>query len=167
VAGPQSIQRFPAGLLNVLNMQSAGETPRELASSISGVLELLQYYGLTQRQTLFATNGALAEAGFVSLAALTTWAVLFAATASVAKTATMTALRAAVFVQRGTGLGIPVVSEELGPFGATETGTVTACFVSPYGILLPPGSVISASPQIIGTDATAACTVTADLGVLG
>jgi hypothetical protein len=169
VAGPQSIQRVPTGLLNLLSMASSGENPRDLAATVSGVLDLLQFYGLQQRQIIFATNAATAEGTAVPIPALTTWGVLFAANFTVAKTATMTALRAGIFVLRGSSPPTPMLmmAEELGPFGATETGSASFAFVPPYPLLLPPGSLIQGIPQIIGTDATANCTVVAEIGILG
>lgn len=170
MAGPQDIQRVPLGLLNVLSMAASGENPRILASQVAGVLELLQFYGLTQRQVLIGTDAALAEGGSISVTpSLTAWAVLFAMSVSVTKTATMTALRAACFIRRS-GVGVPQMyaSDDLGPFGATETGTASVVYVPGSApLLLPPGTVLTGLPQIIGTDATAAVTVQAEIGLLG
>lgn len=161
----ERIQRVPRGLIDLLSVQGFG--PQTLGQEIVPVVAVEQMLGIMQVQFPSTSNAALAEAGNLDIVIPNNqyW-VLFGMAMLIAKTATMTALRAAV----GTGNGSATtmhVSEELGPFGATETGAVRVCFVSPYPRILPPGSFIRGILEILGTDATANCALTAQVGVLG
>lgn len=166
---PFKIQRVPLGLNNFLTT-FGGHTPTELEDRVRAVLELTQFYGLQHKQHLSTNDPALAEGGTVSAVAGQTvddqWAVLFVASAVFIKTATMTALRGAVQIARRSNNRIEVASEELGPFGATETGAADVVFVPPYPLLLVPPWDIRASLKILGTDATANVTIQAEIGVL-
>lgn len=159
------VQRYPQGLLDVLALK--GVTPPQLLSDeLQGQIELLQFLGLTQRQVLFANNAAAAEGVTVSTGLPAgAWGILFFMSGSFTKTATMTALRGTLFINRG-GLSIAVASQELGPFGATESGVCSVTFAPAYPLLLPPGSTLLSSAQVIGTDATAAIGVQAEVGLL-
>lgn len=166
MADDRTVQRVPAGLLNVIGAQGARAVDA-FDGSAKGVLELLQMFGLQQRTVLFTNNAAAAEGATVDVQLPASWCVLFGFAVTVQKTATMTALRAAAgLIRFNTPMQI-MVSEELGPFGATETGPATAAFWAPYPMLCPPSSIVRGLAQIIGTDATANVTVQAELGVLG
>jgi len=164
---PQKIQRVPRTLQTILST-SGGQTPAELLDQIRATLDLLQLYGLTQWQTRSAADAALVEGGNVTLTVPTNevW-VLFSAAFLIAKTATATALRAGIQLGPDATQMSSVVSEQLGPFGATETGAVRAVFVSPYPRVLPGGSLIRGTLEILGTDANASTVLTASVGVLG
>ena len=163
---PEKIQRLPSGLIELLSI-SGGQTPRELEDRIGGVLELLQFYGLTQRQTLSLTAAANEGVLNTITPAPTSWAVLFAAHANFTKTATLTALRGEVYLNRTAGANVLLFSSELGPFGATETGTAAIGGYLHYPLLLPPGSTVSSMAPVIGTDANNNQSVTAEFGILG
>lgn len=164
---PEGIQRVPRGLANILSLQS-GRTPVALGDQVTAILDLLQCYGLTQLQTAQTQNAAAAEGtSVVVVPSSTAWCVLFGAQVSVVKTATMTALRAGIGLQRTSGAIQRVAEETLSPFGATETGTITVPFWAPYPILLPPGSQVVGVAAIIGTDATADVTTRVEFGLLG
>lgn len=164
------IQRVPAGLGQLLST-FGGTTPRELEEVAHGSIELLQMYGLSQRQTLVGANGALAEGGSVLAltGAQTNWSVLFGIEMQVVKTGTMTALAASLRIGRNAGAPSLAVhaAASLGPFGATETGTVRLAWWAPYPVLLPPGSQVLVGLDILGTDATAAVNALAEIGILG
>lgn len=49
---PQSIQRFPAGLLDLLGIQSLGQTPNILADEVRPVIEYLSLYFADRLTTL-------------------------------------------------------------------------------------------------------------------
>ena len=167
MATEETIQRVPRGLLNVIG-NFGGKTPPVLAAEVHGQLELLQMFGLHQLQSLAASNAAAAEGvGVVVTPSARDWTILFAASGTVVKTATMTALRVLCSVNRTGGAAVVIREEEGGPFGATETGNVTVGGLLPYPLLLPPGSTVQASAPIIGTDATAFVIVTAEFGLLG
>jgi len=157
----QKIQRVPKGLADALSL-AGSFAPASLMDEVRGTLELLQFFGQQQRSR-FSNSGTPAEAVPVVLSVPNNqWWVLFAAATGATKTATMTALRVALFVNT-----IVVNSVEGGPFGATETGVVHCSFVPGYPLLLAPGGSILGSCPIIGTDATATVTIQCEVGVLG
>lgn len=161
------IQRVPLGLQSVL-ATSGGETPRELAKEIRGCVDVLQLYGLTQLQSNQANAAALAEGTNVTLTlSQTAWTIVYCLQGSIIKTATMTALRASVSLNRRSGASPNVFSEELGPFGANETGLVAFGGYLPYPVVCPPGTTAQLFLQILGTDATCNATILAEFGVLG
>lgn len=167
MAGPFKIQRVPRGLSELLSM-FGGFTPTELEERSRLTLESMQFYGSQQLQSGFANNAAAAEGAAVSLTLhASLWTVLFGVQGAIAKTATMTALRGALTINRRTQFGPLLFSEELGPFGATETGTVSFGGYMPYPLLCPPGTTVSAIASIIGTDANANVSVFAEFGTLG
>lgn len=168
------VQRVPLGLLDLLSLKDVGLLPRELAQGVQPTLELLQYYGLSQIQHFSNNNAAVAEGSAVSVVPTGTdpdprnkWAVLFAACGIFIKTATATALRGSILIARLNANTIPVASEELGPFGATETGACDVCWVPPYPLILAPPWDVRAALKILGTDANANVTATAQIGVFG
>lgn len=165
---PFKIQRVPRGLLELLSI-SGGGNPTELEDRVRASLELMQFYGLQQRQTLLANNAAAAENTLVSVTpSATNWTLLFAAASTVTVTATMTALHHHVVTQRGgsTEIQIPLATREIVIVGATVTGACHCPWTPPYPWLLPPGAIVSALATIIGTDATASVSVRAEFGVL-
>lgn len=163
---PFRIQRVPQGLNPMLSL-SGGNTPVELEERVRPTLDLTQLYGLQQIQVFTAVNGAAAEAADVTAALPAVWCMLFSCHATIVKTATMTALRGELFLNLGgSGQGC-IAAQELGPFGATETGVVRVPYVSPFPRLLPPNSSVSARAVIIGTDATANVSVNVVVGIFG
>lgn len=160
------IQRVPRGLNELLSI-AGGQTPTHLHDNVQASIELLQFYAMQQLQTSFTNNPALAEGSSVAVITPNAWCLLFGAAFTITKTATATALRATISLQRTTGVQTPLVSQDLGPFGATETGACNLCFWAPYPILLPPLSQIVGVLNILGTDANAATTIRAEFGVIG
>ena len=161
------IQRVPRGLNELLSIVG-GQTPAELEQRTQLTLESIQFYGTQQLQSGFANNAAAAEAAAVNLTLHpSAWTVLFGAQGAILKTGTMTALRGEVGIVRRTQFGVMLFAEELGPFGATETGTVSWGGYLPYPLLCPPGTIVNARASVIGTDATANVSVFAEFGVLG
>lgn len=161
------IQRVPQGLQNLLALQGA-DTPIQLDDKIAGVIDLLQMYGLQQRQGASASNAAAAEgAAVIVTPSARDWVVLFGAHGNFTKTATQTALRGEVFLNRTAGSSILLAGEDLGPFGATETGSAAVGGYLPYPLLLPPNSFVFAQASVIGTDATAAVSCVVEFGVIG
>lgn len=162
---PFRIQRVPRGLNDLLSI-FGGQTPTEMEDRLRATLDLLQVYSLTQLQKGATNNAAAAANANVNVSLGARWSVLFAASCTVVKTATVTALRGAVLLNRS-GQQQIYASAELGPFGATDTGPATVVFVPSYPLLCPPNTVVTAIAQIIGTDATANVTCSAEFGVLG
>lgn len=164
-----SVQRAPAGLLDVLSAKGLDRLPVELLRDIRPTLDLLQFYGLQQLSLASNSNAAAAEGvGIVVTPSSTNWTVLFAAVATFTKTATMTALTGQVFIRRVLGqFNMCVADKNFSPFGATETGLVAVPYVPPYPLLMPPGTQITAVPAIIGTDATANVVLGVEFGLFG
>lgn len=165
---PEPIQRVASGLNTLLALQS-GAGPRQLADTIGGVLELLQFYGVTGLSQLSNGNAALTEGNPVSVTpSAKNWVVLFGAWGTIVKTATVTALRGEVYVRRGNlNFAQLLFAEQLGPFGATETGNAAFGGMLPYPLLLPPNSQVQVIPSIIGTDANVNANVLCEFGLLG
>jgi hypothetical protein len=157
-------QRVPRGLQNVLAI-SGVDSLTALNPELRGVLDVLQCYGLQQLSVSTVTNAALAEGGIIAFT-LDSWAVLFGMAVNVTKTATMTAGAVSLRLQREQN-GLPIAYAPLGPFGATETGTVIVPWRAPYPLLCPPGTVCRAVLDILGTDAAAAVTLTIEAGIVG
>jgi hypothetical protein len=161
------IQRVPRGLNDLLS-SFGGATPTELEDRVRGSLELLQLYGTTQLQAASANAPAAAEGASIALTLSNRWTVLFNAQGQVLKTATMTALRIAVSLNRNVQGGSALLfSDEGGPFGATESGFVRIGGQLPYPLLCPPGTALQTTLDILGTDASANISVVAEFGVLG
>lgn len=165
---PFKIQRVPRGLNDLLSI-SGGQTPIELEERVRSVLDILQLYGQSQLQTGFVNNAASAEAAVTNLTLhATSWTVLFSVNCALVKTATLTALAGRISMNRRTEFGSLLFAENnLGPFGATETGTINFGGMLPYPVLCPPGTTVGAVPAIVGTDATVNISVFAEFGVLG
>lgn len=166
---PFGIQRVARGVMELLSLQG-GEGPKSLEDQVKATLDLLQFYGLQQLQTITANNAALAEGGFVSvIPSSRNWTVLFTAVSSVNITATMTALDHVIVLQRNgpAATTSPIAHRARTNFGATVTGFDHLPVIFPYPMLLPPNTQISASPSIIGTDATADVTIRCEIGSLG
>lgn len=147
-----------------------GATPTELEDRVRPTIDLLQMYGLTQGQTKAANDPASPENGTTGVVlSATQWTVVFAVTATVIKTATVTALRVSCGIRISADLTqeFALASESLDPFGATETGAATVVGRISYPILCPPGSLAIGRIQILGTDATANITVGAYFGTVG
>jgi hypothetical protein len=155
------IQRTPRGLSDVLSI-FGGQTPKALEESARGIVDLLQFYGLSQRTTQQNVTVAAENAPLVITVPPNQWWLLYGASLQIAKTATMTALRGVIQIG-----STAYASGELGPFGATETGNVHVPFVPASPMVLPPGTSLVARASIIGTDANATCQFDVDVGILG
>jgi len=110
MAGPQSIQRYPRGLIDLLGMRATGDTPQELAQSVIGNLELLEFY-LADRLIPNASVGAapMNAVGDFAIAGLTVpsreiWLV-YEVTLTSGTTAAATAVTATAGLMRNVGSG--------------------------------------------------------------
>lgn len=171
MADPGSIQRVPAGLLNVLGMQSAGSTPPELAQLVSGVIDLLQFYGLTQRQVLSATQVAVGPLTDLNLELTppTAWGILFNANANAGIVAGMTGMQIVLGLQRGaTGVFAAVASKiYLNAAGDLDDSGLWAIFNPAYPLLLPPSSTLRVHLGGVAGVAGADIGVVGEIGLLG
>lgn len=166
---PFRIQRLPSGLNDLMSI-FGGQTPVELEDRVRASVELTQYYGSSQLDVQSVNDPALAEGAALTFRpAPNNWIVLYSVSATIIKTATMTALRAAVALRLRADVAkeVGLASEELGPFGATETGAVSVIWTAPFPRIIPPNTSFVARPQIIGTDATANVTLGVHFGLLG
>lgn len=159
------IQRVPAGLQNVLNLFGPGTPPR-LAQELLGVVDLLQFYGLNQRQVL-SNVGTPAIGGTVTLNLNpNNWALLYAARCETDRTATQTSLGNHLAIQRGTS-GLYQVYAAVIDAAPGKVGELESILVPPYPLLLPPGSSVRCGVTALAGDATVNCTVTAEVGFFG
>jgi len=157
-----TIQRVPRALLEVLGSYG-GEGPKIFGEQVVGMIDLLQFYGKSGRQVFSANNAAAAEGTLVTLTVPPNqhW-VFFSGFARAVKTATVTALEVAFYLE-----GQVVAARAMFPYGATETGQVDVPFFAPYPVVLIPGATISVAANIIGTDANVNLSVQVLVGVLG
>ena len=61
MAGPLIIQRFPLGLIDLLGMQTSGDTPTQLNEQIAGTLELGRFYMLPRGEQVQAVVTGVAN----------------------------------------------------------------------------------------------------------
>jgi hypothetical protein len=143
------IQRVPRGLNELLSLVG-GKTPTELEERVRPTLELLQFYGLTQRRLVASTNAALGSGTTMSVTLPgASWNVLFAASFAANGVAAFTSLALQLRVN-GLKVGFLNVAN---PAVAFEN---SISFVPPYPMLLEPGSSVEGFIQTAGA-ATAAC----------
>ena len=163
---PLPIQRVPRWLGQLLTT-FGGETPQRLADDVVGHIDLLQFYGSQQVSNANGTDAALAEGGNITLTVPNTqhW-VLFAVQGNIARTATMTALRATIQAGDANSLGF-LCTDESTIFGATVAGSWRFGLWLPYPRVLPPGGIVRLNLDVLGTDATASALLSAYIGVLG
>ena len=144
------IQRVPRGLLELLSI-SGGATPADLEDRLQGTLDFLQFYGLTQRRLLAATNAALGSGTTMSvgLPSPSGWNVLFGCSFAANGVAAFTSLAIQLRVN---GLKVAFLNVA-NPNVAFEN---SVAFVPSYPMLLEPGSTVEGFVQTAGF-ATAAC----------
>lgn len=162
----REIQRVPAGLANVLNL-FGGVLPTQLSAQTFGVLELLQSYGLQQKQTPFVLNAALAPnvAQDLALTPANAWGVLFNINTSAGETATIGNLQSAIYLQRGTS-GVFVARSFYESLNIAAGGQHLNAWNPPYALLLPPGSIARAV-YTFTADATVSMGISAEIGLFG
>lgn len=160
------VSRVPRGLGDLLT-SFGGLSPQSLLEELRGVIDVREFYGLNNFTTLSTTNAALTEGNAVAQTVPVgqIW-LLYSAHAAIVKTATMTALRANIQVGQGSNFGV-VAAEELGPFGATETGDVRFPYVPATPRILLPNFQVRCQLEILGTDANASVGIVVAVGVLG
>jgi len=161
---PFKIQRVPTGLSQVLTI-FGGQTPQELEDRVRATIDVLQAYGLTQRQQLVAANAAVAEGANLSIVLPASWCILFAASISIAAAVGLVGAGFGMAVSRGGGAQQPVSFDKVDL--AVAGGAIVNAFVPSYPLLLPPNSVISGVPYWLNGAATADAQVQCDVGVLG
>lgn len=159
------IQRVPRALSDLLSI-FGGQTPQQLSDAVSGVVDLLQFYGLNQQQFLNATNGALAIGGNIALTVPSNqyW-VLFGAHAVCTIPAAATAVR--LNVNLGNGSTFVALAQEQITAGVVAGQDYRVPAVLPYARILPPNYVLRAQLEHLAGAATASVGITAQVGVLG
>jgi hypothetical protein len=63
MAGPQDIQRYPKGLIDLLGMRATGDTPHQLAQQTSPDIDMLDFYLADRGEVLEATTPAVVALG--------------------------------------------------------------------------------------------------------
>jgi hypothetical protein len=110
MAGPQDIQRYPTGLIDLLGMRATGQTPNQLGAEISGSIEIGDLYLYDRRVTQVGQSPvAIGAVGFLANTTGATvvpqgemW-VLYDCTLRVPAIAAATALNLSLVVQRPSG----------------------------------------------------------------
>lgn len=64
MAGPQDIQRYPRGIINLLGMLGTGETPHKFSNDISGEVDMLDFYLSDRGEVVECTTAAVLALGF-------------------------------------------------------------------------------------------------------
>ena len=153
---PFTIQRNPKSLGSLLST-FGGETPRVMADQVYAGVDLLQFYG-GQRQLAQINNGTLAQGQSLpagsSIMPPNVPFVLYGASLSITRTATMTNLGLSIWIGIG-NTGYAVASAEFQRFGATALGVAKLSWYAPYPIVLPAGTSVFSTLDMLGTDATA------------
>lgn len=147
MAGPQSIQRYPRGLIDLLGMRATGDTPQQLGGQVAGVLELLEFY-LNDRMVpnASAAGAPLAAIGNVTIPGLTVPArelwLLYELTVYIGTIAAATACKfnGGILRSRGAGNVYNAVTDTVSVL-AGEQGYVGRKFDRP--IILLPSDVIA------------------------
>jgi hypothetical protein len=139
---PDRIQRVPRGLNELLTL-SGGKTPIELEERVQASLDLLQFYGLTQRRVVTAVNAAIGSAVSLPVALPGSWNLLYIASMTCVGNAAMTSLVIHVTLN-----GIKIASFEP-PYLTAALGH-SANFVAPYPLLLEPGAVLAGIAEFTG-----------------
>lgn len=163
---PFRIQRVPRGLGNLLSI-FGGQTPQELEDRVRGQLELLQMYGLQQRQVFTFTAAAQTTGGTaIGTPSSDRWCVLHSAFCTVDANVGLTDLAASIGVVRGaTGPSILVAYEQMNPVIAINFSW-RLCWQPAYCWLLPPGSQVFVLLNVLAGLANTAISVTAEIGLL-
>ena len=163
---PENIQRVPRGLADLLNT-FGGITPRALQDWTQATLDTMQFYGSSQLQVQSAANAALAQNGNLDITVPGNqhW-VLFQFAGLVANTATMTGLELSLALGPSPALSVAVQTLEKNA-GFVAGASIRIAYATPYPRILFPGSVLRLQLSRLGTDATANCLVSAQVGVLG
>jgi hypothetical protein len=113
MAGPQDIQRFPRGLIDILGMRATGETPSRLAQETQPQLDLIDLYLLDRQRQFQNSSAVIAANGNVLIPGMTVpsgelW-FLYEATMQVPTIAVATLLQTMLAVYRSqTGTNLPL-----------------------------------------------------------
>lgn len=163
------IQRVPAGLQNVLNLFGPGTPPR-LAQELAGTFDLLQFYGLNQRQVLAVSNGALAAATAQDLVLTpgTQWGLLYSIGASIPSAAALTQVAFGFSLQRGSSGVFAPLYVDRSPYAVYPAAQVVrSAYMLPYPLLLPPLTTLRGFLDLLVGVANSAYTLSAEVGLFG
>jgi hypothetical protein len=72
MAGPNTIQRFPTGLLGWLGMKGGGDTPHELSATIFGSMDIGELYLLDRRRFASGQTAAVSTQAYWQVVSPTT-----------------------------------------------------------------------------------------------
>lgn len=169
---PFKIQRVPRGLDQLLST-FGGQTPIQLADDVRAIIDLLQFYGLTQRShaagAVAGVGSSLINPQVTITPSLTNWSILFTAMAGIQPIAAATTWVGfgPILARAGTpgvsGFSILKAYEAAPPVGANAF----AEFVAPYPMLLPPGTQVGCLMwSTLGAGAQNV-TISAEFGLLG
>jgi hypothetical protein len=147
MAGPQDIQRYPTGLIDLLGMRATGQTPTKLGDAVSPGMDLTDFYLWDRRETLVGQSPvAIGAVGFLAFSTGATtipqnelW-VLYDCSLRLPPIAAATAITLNMVVQRnaaGTSAWFPITDQLVLP---ASTGGLIG-FKRDEPLLLQPGDV--------------------------
>jgi hypothetical protein len=113
MAGPQDIQRYPRGLIDLLGMRATGETPHQLGKDLAPVLEQLDLYLLDRQRQIQTSTTTVSSLGNLLFPSMTVpsgelWFV-YEITLQIPAVAAASSVRAMLAVYRSqTGTNLPL-----------------------------------------------------------
>ena len=164
-----TIQRYPAGLLELFGAKSGGENPSQLGQVVVQTVDILQALGLGNVTEQNDGGATVAGAGQVITVPETEWWLVYNASVRVAVSATQTGLHASLGLS--TRLESPArVSLAWGALpdaAIAGTSCTIAVWTPPQPMLAPPGTTFWGVLEALGTDANAVLGVQVRYSVLG
>jgi hypothetical protein len=164
------VQRIPGGLLELLSAKTSGYTLTGLETSVRPTLDMAQFFGLSMPlETVTEQELAAAEAaGVVLTVPASEWWLLYAASATYQLTATMSVSRMSLrmAVDSASFEVVLAAGETLINLGTACPDMTGAVFVPSYPLMLPPGTRLRGTLDILGTDATAVINIQARIARL-
>lgn len=152
------VQRVPGGLLELLSAKTSGYTLSGLLPDVRPTLDMLQMFGLGQPIEHVVSLNAAAAPGAAATQAIpaTQWWMLYAASVSIGKTATLTSAGVSLVVLNGFGAAPVYLDRAVDtlPTAASVSLVPLVTFVPSYPMLLPPGSVLLGVVDVLGVDPT-------------
>lgn len=142
MAGPQDIQRVPRGLLELLGMQSAGATPRELAPAVSPSIELMQFYALQQQISLGTTDATMAESDAIEFTVPANRLWLLMNAGAISSFIGAVSIACYIAITPPGGFRTPLATYREVTTDATTGFFPLAVYTAPYPRILLPGTVL-------------------------
>lgn len=164
MANPQTIQRVPSGLLELLGMKGTGQTPPVLASELAGVVDTTQMYlrSVLSSQSIVNAAAVLATAVDITVPDNQYW-ILRGAYVRLQPAAGCTALAAALQIGN-IGTIIPVAWNEFSTFGTNFVMSLP--WQPPQPWILAPGDFLRGNINALAGAASVNLGLTVQFGLI-